>query len=107
MSAYTQARSLLAALKARIQMLGGRFNVLSLLFTWLAKVKNTVEDVLSKFPQSGPALAGLVALVLVHFGFHGISAGKVEAVWAAVAVLIAALTAHSVRKASAKASADK
>jgi len=81
--------------------------MLSLLFGWLARVKNTIEAVLAQFPASGPALAALVAIGLTKLGFSNISAGKVEAVWAAVAVIIAALTAHSIRKVAArKAAAD-
>ena len=70
--------------------------MLSNLFALLANVKAWVEALLAKFPAGGAALASLVAAAVTHFGFN-LSVGKVEAIWAAVAIIVGSLTAHSRR----------
>lgn len=72
---------------------------------YLALVKNTVEAVLAKFPTSAPMLAAFAAWALSRFGLHA-TVGTIEVVVGAVAVIIAALTAHSVKKAK-RAAASK
>lgn len=68
--------------------------MLNALFTFIAAVKNYVEEILAQFPLTSSALATVVATLVSKLGF-AVSADQLTAIVVAVASIVGIIVHHS------------